>query len=62
MKKGERVTYTVTGERGIIKSAGVSRKGKATYHVVFNCNNDWNNYEHYTAFMIYAEDLTKGWN
>lgn len=54
---GDKVTYTKTGEKGI-----VSQVNLITCHVVYNCDDDWENYAYYTSMMTKNEDLIKGWD
>lgn len=54
---GDKVTYTKTGEKGI-----VSQVNLITCHVVYNCNDDWENYAYYTGKMTKNEDLIQGWD
>lgn len=54
---GDKVTYTKTGEKGI-----VSQVNLITCHVVYNCDDDWENYAYYTGQMTKNEDLIKGWD
>lgn len=59
---GQRVTYTDSDNkyhRGIVKC--VSGITKSIIHVVYNCNNDWNNYSCYTAAATHIENLENGW-
>jgi len=57
--KGTKVTYKneFEEEKGIIKSLS----GYTHAFVVYNCNNDWENYENYTAERTFIGDLEKGW-
>ena len=61
MEKGDKVTFAPTGEIGIIKKVDRSKSGYIVYHVVFRCNNDWDNYENYTSCLTYGKHLKKGW-
>lgn len=45
-------------ENGIIKS--LTEDGKAAF-VVYNCNDDWENYENYTGVRTDLNDLCPGW-
>lgn len=53
---GDKVTYTKTGEKGIISQVNV-----LTCHVVYNCGDDWDNYAYYTSVMTKTSDLIHGW-
>lgn len=57
---GDKVTYHSVGktEKGIVKS--ISDENHV--FVVYHCNNNWEDYENYTAARTCIEDLTKGWN
>ncbi|MFP4661961.1 MAG: hypothetical protein ACLFPF_07220 [Halanaerobiales bacterium] len=59
MKPGEKVTYITPykQEKGIIKSIPDSEHA----FVVYNCNEDWDNYRDYTAARTRIEDLKEGW-
>jgi len=61
MKEGTKVAYITHNkiERGIVKSACLDR---AYVFVVYNCNNDWENYKNYTAVRTRISDLTIGWD
>lgn len=57
---GQKVTYFLGGgprEHGIIKS----NPGGCSAFVVYNCNNDWANYHHYTAQSTPLINLLPGW-
>lgn len=62
---GAKVTYKPTdivnceSENGIVKS--IPDKGAFVF-VVFNCANDWNNYQNYTGRSISVQHLRPGWN
>jgi hypothetical protein len=58
---GDKVTYVsdyAPSEHGIIK--GFSKDGIQAY-VVYNCNEDWENYNNYTGQLTYLDDLRKEW-
>jgi hypothetical protein len=56
---GERVTYKTPHktEIGIVKSISDDEN---TF-VVYNCGNDWKNYNDYTAARTSNKDLRHGW-
>lgn len=57
---GDMVTYDpgYKRERGIVKSFS----GDETHvFVVYNCNDDWENYGSYTAARTRIADLKHGW-
>lgn len=59
-KIGDKVTYQVPGisQRGIVK--GLS--GNFAYiFVVFDCGQDWDNYQNYTGVMTPKAALRHGW-
>lgn len=63
-KKGDKVYYIpfpgadpTLYENGIVKEV----HSGYTCHVVFKCNNDWDNYENYTGQSTYVKDLNTGW-
>jgi hypothetical protein len=61
MKAGDKVHYTAPHgkkENGIIKSINESGDGA---FVVYNCNEDWDNYENYTGAHTRLSTLTEGW-
>lgn len=61
IKAGMRVQYTSphgTIENGIVKS--VNESGTAAF-VVYNCGNDWDNYQNYTGQHTNINDLSIGW-
>lgn len=45
-------------ENGIIKS--INEDGTAAF-VVYNCDNDWNNYQNYTGAHTKIDNLTEDW-
>ena len=57
-KVGKKVTFTSAHitEKGIISSIS----GNNVF-VVYNCNNDWENYQDYTGALTPASALTEGW-
>lgn len=62
MKEGDKVIYTAPygeKENGIIKSFNDS---KTFVWVVYDCNNDWDNYQNYTGQCTNILDLELGWN
>lgn len=58
-KKGDKVTYKTPfkTERGIVKS--LSSEGFV--FVVYNCAEEWSDYENYTAARTAIKDLYPGW-
>lgn len=56
LNPGDRVTFLMTNENGIVKS--IADDG---VFVVFNCDNDWDNYMDYTASFCLIGTLKKGW-
>ena len=56
-KKGDKVTYQGT-EQGIVKRDQIN---STFVFVVFHCNDDWEDFENYTAQSTPVEYLTKGW-
>lgn len=59
-KPGDKVTYVPgygPSEIGIVKSISDNDH----VFVVYHCNNEWNNYEHYTAARTRTVDLVDGW-
>jgi hypothetical protein len=46
-------------QNGMVK--GFHEANKSYVFVVFNCNNDWDNYKDYTGQICDAEGLTAGW-
>lgn len=59
LKLGDKVIYGNRKGRGIVKS--VHPFTEAVW-VVFNCGEDWENYQNYTAQLTFCSDLTKGWS
>jgi hypothetical protein len=62
-KAGDKVYYTTTGSQwetynGIIKSISARRN---LAYVVYKCNNDWDNYQNYTAEATNMDKLKRGW-
>ncbi len=59
MKPGEKVTFSSYNkkEKGIVKSISDSEH----VFVVYHCDNDWGNYQNYTAARTHISDLTLGW-
>lgn len=60
LKPGDKVTYTPTGDRGIVKSETGS--SSRFVHVVYNCGGNWHAYHLYTAASTNIRDLKKGWS
>lgn len=61
MQKGDKVTYVPEHshpEEGMIKE--IHPDGKSAW-VVYNCNDDWDDYENYTGALTNFRDLKKGW-
>jgi hypothetical protein len=61
---GDKVTYKSFGksEKGIVKSTFTDDELDDEYcFVVYNCNNDWEDYRSYTAARTRNVDLTPGW-
>ena len=59
---GDKVTYIPNSnknvfEYGIIKGSLIPKY----YHVVYKCNDDWDNYMDYTGLLTYYKSLYKGW-
>lgn len=46
-------------ENGIVK--GIPTHTDEAVRVVYNCNNDWNNYKDYTSALTNLRDLNIGW-
>jgi hypothetical protein len=65
LKVGDKVTYLFTNiakcefENGIVKSIPING---AFVFVVFNCNDDWDNYQNYTAQCVSIQHLKYGWS
>lgn len=61
IRKGLKVTYVTPfkEENGVVKR--VCEEDDAAF-VVYHCNNDWNNYENYTAAKTSFKDLKLGWD
>lgn len=59
LKSGDKVTYVTPykKEKGIVKSVPDDRHA----FVVYNCEDDWDSYENYTAARTRIEDLKPGW-
>lgn len=59
---GQKVRYLPKGvmgwENGIIKE--IREEDNAVF-VVYNCNDDWDNYQNYTAARTNLSDLKDGW-
>lgn len=56
-KKGDKVLYN-NKEKGIVRHTQTER---GDVFVVFNCGEDWDNFENYTASNTPTGLLTKGW-
>lgn len=54
---GDKVIYTKTGEKGMVKQVDAY-----TCHVVYHCDDDWENYAYYTSMMTKKSDLIHGWD
>jgi len=56
---GDKVTYVSYNkkEHGIVKSISDNEH----VFVVYNCNNEWENYKNYTAARTRKGDLVIGW-
>ena len=60
-QNGQKVHYCSRvgqNENGVVKTQcddGVH------YFVVYNCNEDWDNYQNYTAARTHVSDLEGGW-
>ena len=59
MKFGDKVTYLPTGEKGVIKK--ISENENKVW-VVFQCNEEWDNFYNYTGQLVYKKDIKIGWN
>lgn len=46
-------------ENGIVKE--IPEHTDSSVRVVYNCNNDWDNYQNYTSAMTDLRDLKLGW-
>jgi hypothetical protein len=46
-------------ENGIVKA--IPENDNQTIRVVYNCANDWSNYQNYTSALTHVRDLEKGW-
>jgi len=61
-KEGDKVHYVYPYSRnienGIVKSV---RDFSNIVFVVYKCDNDWNNYEKYTAEPTPIKDIIHGW-
>lgn len=55
-KIGDRVHHLLTKQNGIIKLVF-----RGQVYVVYNCNNDWENYTNYTGENTSPENLGRGW-
>jgi len=60
--EGCKVTYTDVmsdkKEKGVVKKVDIDSRN---VYVVFNCNDDWENYMNYTPLLTPIELLTVGW-
>lgn len=65
LKVGDKVTYRgiggITLEKGIVKSILTSDIPNNHVRVVYNCNEDWENYKDYTSQKTHIDTLLKGW-
>lgn len=65
IKVGDKVHYKPSHappnffEKGVVKSIGRSRD---SVFVVYHCNDDWDNYENYTAALTSLDDLHPDWS
>lgn len=64
IREGEKVHYKPEHdkneyENGIIKT--IPHASLDSVFVVYNCNDDWDNYRHYTAQFTNIKDLYLGW-
>lgn len=58
---GQKVTYNSPNgkkEKGIVKSVSPNGNG----FIVYNCNNEWDNYKNYTGQYTLTMHLTIGWD
>lgn len=46
-------------ENGVVKE--IPTHTDDSVRVVYNCNNDWNNYQNYTSALTDLRDLFHGW-
>ena len=62
LRIGDKVTYTAeasgTVKKGIISSL---HSGNAFIFVVYDCSEDWDNFNDYTGQLTLVSNLTKGW-
>jgi len=58
-KKGDKVTYIPTLQKGIVKASPPNSKDPVL--VVFHCNDDWQNYDNYRGDPISPVRLHLGW-
>lgn len=71
LKKGDKVYYQPfyyhndEWENGIVKEIPDQSDPYSyvygTVRVVYNCNDDWDNYENYTGALTNGRDLNLGW-
>lgn len=61
-KVGDKVTYVTPHKKeiGIVKEIPIFTK--YSVRVVYNCNNDWDNYQDYTSALTNIIDLVPGWD
>lgn len=65
LKVGDKVCYQPSHyaenkwENGIVKE--IPEFTYESVRVVYNCNNDWENYKDYTGALTNLRDLTKDW-
>ena len=60
MKPGDKVCYVTDykpPENGVVKSISDTEH----VFVVYNCDNDWDNYMNYTVARTRVSDLKQGW-
>ena len=57
LKIGDRIIYLPTGDKGIVKSV----KGDSVY-VVYHCDENWREYNNYTAELTSISSIKKGWD
>ncbi len=65
---GDKVTYCPFEgcdksllEHGIIKKMPLYDYDQSNIWVVYNCDNDWENYHNYTAALTNIDNLEYGW-
>lgn len=60
LTKGTKVHYAPK-HRADIENGIVKDVTEAGVFVVYNCGDDWDNYENYTAALTNPKDLQLGW-